>query len=406
MNDFFPKRYTRLLISFAFILSLSCEREATKSVFVEEQGGNPDPVINSIEPPNTGLAGIGVITIKGSNFSSTLGDNAVFFGSIQAIVVSASESELVVQSPSVIADSLEVKVSVIGAFSFSNIIYYTLENAVDELGGYGVAGEDLYAIAVDADENIYVYRSIRFIDLITPDTLDKNQPYGTASIVTTGMKMGPGGYLYLVKGSNKNLYRIPPGGGNQSAFVRSLPDNLYDLDFDPVGNIYTAGDGDSITIVYPDGSFESVAGYTDTFIKAVRVFNGYVYVAGNMLGSLEAVWRNQINSPNSLGPNELVFDLTAELGEDIEIQSLTFAEDGDMYIGTTADPDPIFIVHPDGSSEPLYPGVLAPEMYDMDWGNDIYLYVSRRASVIANTETRIMRINMQKKGAPYYGRSL
>jgi hypothetical protein len=405
MNNFFPKQNVRLLISFFLILYLSCEREPTNSVFVEEQQSKPDPVITSIEPPNSGLGGIGEITIKGSNFSPAVGENAVFFGSKPAVVISASESELVVQSPSVIADSIEVKVSVIGAFSFSNIIYYTLETAVEELGGYGVAGEDLYAIAVDADENIYVYRSIRFIDIITPDTLDKAQSYATASVVTTGMKMGPGGYLYLVKGSNRNLYRIPPGGGNQSVFVRSLPNNVFDLDFDPVGNIYTAGDGDSLTIIYPDGSFETVAGYTDTFIKAVRVFNGYVYVAGNLSDSQEAVWRNQINAPNNLGPNEVVFDLTAELGQDIEIQSLTFAEDGDMYIGTTA-LDPILVVHPDGSSEPLYPGVLAPEMYDMDWGNDIYLYVSRRASVIAETETRILRINMQKKGAPYYGRDL
>jgi hypothetical protein len=139
-------------------------------------------------------------------------------------------------------------------------------------------------------------------------------------------------------------------------------------------------------------------------VRAVRVYNGYVYLAGyRSSDSLEAVWRNQIIAPNNLGPNELVFDVTAALGRDIQVQSLAFAEDGDMYVGTTA-LDPIQVVHPDGTNEPLYPGVLAPEMYDMEWGNDVYLYVCRRASVIAQTETRIIRINMQKKGAPYYGR--
>ena len=77
-----------------------------------------------------------------------------------------------------------------------------------------------------------------------------------------------------------------------------------------------------------------------------------------------------------------------------------------MYIGTTARPDPIFIVHPDGSHEPLYPGILGPQIFDMAWGNDIYLYVTRRASVEAGTTTRALRINMQKLGAPYYGRQL
>jgi hypothetical protein len=402
MNKFFTKQKATLFISLVFLLLLSCDKEPTQSVFVEDPTVKPDPVLTGIEPPNSALAGIGQITITGSNFSSRIEENAVFFGPNPATVLSATETQLVVQSPNILADSLEVKVSVIGALLFSNVMYYSLETAVTELGGYGNLGENLYSVALDSSENVYVWRAFRFVDMITPDNPNVTQDYGTSTIVTSGMKMGPGGYLYLAK-NNTTLYRIPPGGGGHSSFS-TLSKKVFDLDFDQNGNIYTAGQGDSLFIVYPDASSESVADYTGVVVRAVRVYNGYVYLAGyRSSDSLEAVWRNQIIAPNNLGPNELVFDVTAALGRDIQVQSLAFAEDGDMYVGTTA-LDPIQVVHPDGTNEPLYPGVLAPEMYDMEWGNDVYLYVCRRASVIAQTETRIIRINMQKKGAPYYGR--
>jgi hypothetical protein len=404
MNQMFTKQKARFVISLVLILFITCEKDATKSVYNPDQEFNADPVITSIEPSAGALSGIGQITINGSNFSTTKGLNVVFFGSTIGNVLSATESKLIVQTPSLIGDSIDVKVSVVGAQLYSNSIYYPIEDATHEMGGYGNVGENLYALTVDANENVYVFRSIRFIDIISPDSINKSQLYGTAPVVTTGMKMGPGGYLYLTK-NNTTLYRMPPGGGNQVPFS-AMPQKVFDLDFDQNGNIYIGGEGDSLYIVYPDASSESVAEYMDTFIKAVRVYNGYVYVAGNQSGTLEAVWRNQINAPSDLDPNELVFDVTTALGEGIEVQSLTFADDGDMYVGTTAAPDPILVVHPDGSHEPLYPGVLGPEMYDMDWGNDVYLYVTRRASVIAGTETRILRINMQKLGAPYYGRQL
>ncbi|NIP51976.1 MAG: hypothetical protein GWN00_33365, partial [Aliifodinibius sp.] len=102
------------------------------------------------------LSGIGQITINGSNFSPAIEKNAVFFGSTIAAVLSASESELIVQTPRVIGDSIEVKVSVVGALLYSDPIYYTIEPAAIELGGYGLLNEDLFAITVDANENVYV----------------------------------------------------------------------------------------------------------------------------------------------------------------------------------------------------------------------------------------------------------
>jgi len=83
------------------------------------------------------------------------------------------------------------------------------------------------------------------------------------------------------------------------------------------------------------------------------------------------------------------------------IKALTFDEDGFMYLGTDAT-EGIIIVEPNGTFYPLYPGVLEGEIYAMTWGNREYLYATRKSS--EDEKKRILRINMRKKGAPYFGR--
>ena len=182
MNEFFNKQKARLILIVTLILFITCTREPTKSVFPDNQQFNPDPQITSVEPANGSLYGIGQITISGSNFSSKKEENFVVFGSDTAKIVSASESQLIVRTPKLLGDSIKIKVGVVGALLYSNVIYYSINQAVDEMGGYGVAGEDLYAITVDASENVYVFRSIRFVDIISPDSIDKSQVYGTPVI--------------------------------------------------------------------------------------------------------------------------------------------------------------------------------------------------------------------------------
>ena len=214
--------------------------------------------------------------------------------------------------------------------------------------------------------------------------------------------------------SNRNaaMYNRP-GGGNQSSVFASLSGRAYDFDFNREGSMYAAGNGDNLFLVQTNGNFESVAAYPATFVRGVRVFGSYVYVAGREMSTRDAVWRNRINAVNSLGPNELVFDVTAQIGNS-EIQALTFAEDGDMYLSITNNNDPIWVVHPDGSYEPLYPGVIKPanasniEVRDMAWGNDVFLYINRFHQVVEGGEIttfqQIIKVNMQKNSAPYWGR--
>ncbi len=85
-----------------------------------------------------------------------------------------------------------------------------------------------------------------------------------------------------------------------------------------------------------------------------------------------------------------------------QIYALTFAADGDMYVGTDHAAG-IMIVHPDGSFEPLYEGLLKPYVYSLAWGTGTYLYANQRNDVDP-AQKRMLKINVLKQSAPYYGR--
>lgn len=410
MKKLDTKHILYLILSLALLLA-ACERDAKELFDPNQSAERVKPEITSIDPPGLWLSGIGELTINGNNFSAVAADNLVYFDGQLATIVSATPTQIVVKTPKLVGDSLEVKVSVQGAWLYNDPFYYTLETAIEEYGGFGLEQEQLYGQAVDKDENLYVSVVSRRIDKITPDgERTKNfAPLPSIVIQANRLRVGPDGYIYAARNFAR-IYRVTLDGTSNEQFVNISGEREYDLDFDQNGNFYTAGNGNLLTVVYPDASFETVANYPAAFIKVVRVVGSYVYLAGTDSDGSERIWRNQINSVNDLGANELVFDATATLGSDVEIQSLAFAEDGDIYIGINATDDPIIVLHPDGSTEPLYPGLWRPEgfnsvaIYDLTWGNGNHIYAVRRASNADGTVQNVLKINMQKTGAPYWGR--
>lgn len=419
MIRFFKTYFLPGLVT-AVLLMGGCEREATPSLFVPDKPADrPDPVITAITPENVWLAGVGTITISGNHFSENPVENLVFFGKTRAEVVSATANQLVVRTPGTVSDSLEVKVSVVGAYLFSNTVFYSLQNAIEEVGRYGNENEDLYGIAVDLNENLYLSvvkpGAGNQLHRVTPDGT-KDAPYATLPTFRgDNMRMGPNNDIFFVR-KNRNIYTINIDTKTGGLYKNLLPDNEYDLDFDPDDNIYIAGDGNSLALVYAaDKSVEVVANYPNTFIKSVRYYNGFIYTAGEDGDGNHRVWRNKINSVNVLDSAEQVFDLTAVLGPDAFINNMEIASDGDIYLATNQ-PDPVIIVHPDGSWEPLYPGLWLPDgaiamvgIEDLVWGNGNYMYATRVHTIRDNDGNpkniqNALKINMLKPGATYYGR--
>ena len=391
-----------LAISMVIAFLIGCEADNPPSVFDPDKIGEPTPEIMSIIPSDSSLAGIGEITIIGRNFSPIAESNLVYFDKTRATVLSSSETEIKVKTPNIIGDSINIKIAVQQAYLFSNIKNYKLIAAVWEFGGFNEY-DDAYALACDSDENLYVSIKGKKIIKVTPDGERQVYSPDAGFDKASGMKMGPGGYLYFVN-ILSYIFRVPPEGGKYEVFT-ALPGGAFDLDFDVNGNLYCGGSGNAIYRVKQDKSNEVVAEYANVYIRSVRVFNDYVYIAGEYTGTdpeavKRGVWRNKIlSAEGTLGENELVLNWDALFKK--RLLSINFSADGEMYVGTDA-PEAIVVFQEDGSYEGLYPGVIQPESYALCWGNGPFLYVSRRGENPA--QKRVIKMNMLKNGAPYYGR--
>ncbi|MEZ4746579.1 MAG: IPT/TIG domain-containing protein [Calditrichia bacterium] len=211
MNLTTLKRVLVIILTGLAIVISGCEKSATPSLYVDDEPADrPNPVVTGVEPADAGLAGIGTVTIHGNNFSTVMDENLVFFGKDRATVVSSSTNQIVVSTPNIIADSLELKVAVVGAFGFSNIMRYSLQNAILPYGIYGPGGEQLFGITIDKNENLYVSITPRRIDRVSVDTTEVSFATSTGVIKADNMRIGPNGNLYFVRKTNR-LYRLQSG---------------------------------------------------------------------------------------------------------------------------------------------------------------------------------------------------
>ncbi len=104
----------------------------------------------------------------------------------------------------------------------------------------------------------------------------------------------------------------------------------------------------------------------------------------------------------TLGPSELVFDWESEFGSfGANIIAMVIAADGDIYISSNSG-NAISVIHPDGSTDPLYPAVMPYEIKYMTWGSGDFLFASRK--FVNEDKSQVIKIDMRKPGAPYYGR--
>ncbi len=397
------------------VLLLQCAEEPQKSLWETDPNYEvkPDPVVSAVEPQSA-YAGITEVTIHGDNFdpSDNYSHTRVYFAGVKAQVLSVTGDSLITcVTPVVSGDSLLIKVQVDGALLFGISQPYKVENAEEEYGGI-TGAYNAYGLAVDLNENLYISLGDGRIIYVTPD--EEIVEYDTLNAFFRTMKMGPGNVLYA--GRTIYMYRLT--GTSYDSLRLSRP--LNDFDFDANQNIFYSTRF-AIRMLDQGNTDSEKAAYPSYVVGALRVFDGYVYVAASYTGVdttqvQRGIWRNQIlNAQGDLGPTELVFNWREYFGSGAvgipNILSITFAEDGDLYIGadSTAISDAIIVVHRDGdgnylpeNAEPLYNAVLMPPATTMVWGTGQYLYVNRRS--LSDDLKRIIRVTMGKNSAPYYGR--
>ncbi len=402
---------TSLCVLFAASAFWACNEDPTPSLYQPETFNTlAAPVIASIDPAGEAFAGLGTITISGQNFSAVKTDNTVYFDDIKGEILEASPIQLKVKVPNLVSDNVSLKITVAKVEKFSNVISYKLVAAVAPLFKFAEIDEP-WAIAADAQDNILASLTSNSLGdgvkkITAAGTKSDFAPRLTGTVTRfNGLKVGPGGALYGVT-FERRILQMPAAGGAATNWV-VLPNTqvrLNDLDFDREGNLWTAGSLD-LHRVKQDKNARSFP-FTGT-IRAVRVYNGAVYLGG-VRNNQETVWRVPSISADQVGPEEEYFNFSSKYAG--AIYALTFSADGDMLIGTDA-PEAIVVVHADKSAEQLYSGLFPSKCFSFAWGTGNFLYATQeKKTVVEGTTTRlvepqtILTINMLKKGAPYYGR--
>jgi hypothetical protein len=359
------------------------------------------PTITSISPAGSAQAGVDTLVITGTNFSTLLSDNTVYFNATPAALLQATATQLTMGAPFVLGDTVNIRVAVKGSDLLSESFYYKLEAAVAAFGN--LSKPDFSgAIATDASGNVFVEITDGIADQAiwkfdTSGTSTTFAPKTGAVVTWSCLRVGPSGYLYAAR-TTRAIFRYEAAGGTAAAiWGTAFPTGVYitGMDFDQNQNLWAVGNNTSVYRVKQDLSKASFP-FTAN-LRACRVFNGHLYMAGQK-DNAEKIWRAPIVG-DSLGTPEVYFDFDAAYGAKGYIpQVLTFASDGTLYIGTNSEVG-IVVVSPSGAATTpvaAYTDQFADFVKYLAWGSGDALYISSSTGQLGLFKTRTA-------GAPNYG---
>ncbi|NOX90766.1 MAG: hypothetical protein GXO77_17335 [Calditrichaeota bacterium] len=421
--------FIMLSLSLIFLFMLSgCKKEPEPSLYDPNYVSGAQPVIEQLNPPDSAYAGVGTIEVSGKNFlpKEPYNEyNQLYFDNVMANILQMTSTKITIASPSYINDSIKVKIAVRGSDKFSEPVIYKLKAAVDTTFG---RMDDFkqkhvaYSIATDRKGNVYVSTKV-----------ETNPPFGqilkinregeptvwvekTNYLKANALKVGPDGKLYVAYalGRIKEIKTIDLSDSSIQETYATFTRAPYDMDFDQDGNLWVATQTELVK-VKTDKSKESMGTFS-VFLKSVRVHEEdgttYIYLVGqNFAKKLQRVWRYPVNSDGSLGAEEIILSSTksdsteafyATWLEGVKINAITFSADGKMYLATDKSPDALIIYDmTTGMYDFQYAGLIKPKLEALSWHGNI-IYATQQN--VGETDSNVLRIDVGKAGAPYYGR--
>lgn len=224
MKKIFYNATIRIILITTIIFINSCSDDPTVSLEEYPSGNLPAPILSTINPSNQALAGVTIITITGSNFSSDSRNNRVYFNGEPGTILNSTTTELVVKVPNVVADTVHVKIAVVGAQNFSNIFQYKMVPAWEVYYPLDKDAEKAYGIILDNNNNLLISLLGKGVWKITPlpDTSKTLFiPVGNNAQKWDNFRYGPGGELYGVR-SARGVWKleesVAPAGFLGSSF--------------------------------------------------------------------------------------------------------------------------------------------------------------------------------------------
>ena len=383
------------LLLVAALLVAGCDFGPAPSLHDPSSDSGPDPVIDSVSPSEVALAGVDIVTIDGQNFSAERDNNLVYFGQTRSTVLNASPVQLQVLPPNTPIQDLLLRVAVIGAENFSNAVNYSLEAAATSFGKIQTF-EDVFSITTDLAGDVYISlvsdaRPVGFerIGINGERSRFADTGFGWADIA-----FGPDRHLYAVR-SVRAVFRFTEDSSQTTWVV--IPDasvKLTTVAVDPSGTVWAAGNNAHIYSIMPDKSVTMHA--FDANIRDLALSHDHLFALG-VQDENHMVWRFEIGSDQSLGTAQEILNITTHAGS--QAFSLALATSGHIYVGTDA-ADPVLVVAPDGTVDPLYPDILTSPASKLAWGPSGYLYMVRNRTETLHPE--ITRINTRREGVRFF----
>ncbi|MCI0553339.1 MAG: IPT/TIG domain-containing protein, partial [Anaerolineae bacterium] len=303
-----------ILMTAALAVMTGCEYDAAQPLWYEDFQASPSPRITQIDPDQA-TAGVNTITIRGENFAGASGTNDVYFDVVPAEIVSSSATSITVRRPNYVTDSSTVKVVSDQALLVAKFDKPYKIAPVVKLHGNYPENLRISAVAVDQAENAYaVMFTSKDILQITPD--GQTTVIARATRAPTDSRTGPDGRIYF-PGNNRSIDVLDVSTKTITTWLQFPTANPQKFvkfgDFDASGYFYTGGTRTDLMIVAPDlstraaGFYPTTAGSANNDILAVRVYNGYVYVATKTTATGPAtIWRHSIGAGGTLGAQEMV----------------------------------------------------------------------------------------------------
>jgi len=359
------------------------------------------PVVTSVEPAGTAIAGVREIIINGQNFATSNDTNWVLFDDQPALIKSVTQDRIIVYRPPNSGESLTIKILNLMGLSTAKVEDYDIELPVQQFGDYSNLIYDLMAIEIDKQENIYV-ATRRAVYTAPPDGIDIVQLAdlrGSDFQSITDLKFGPDGYLYILVGQ-REIYRMDLAAPDDPEEYIRISERTSKMDFDVNGNLYT-GRRDGIIIVDAAKNEISTGRYSGSNIIEIRVFDNHLYVA-----TANRLYKNEILSTGTLGDDQSLVEIKNVPGfSSSDISSFNLANDGTIYLCLQGHPQySLFVLENDGSVTPFYTDDILPQRVDqIIWGSGKYAYLNRGSLV--GDSVRVYRMGMEKAGAPYLGRN-
>lgn len=400
----FGKAWCFLTFSAAFILLLAFISGCKYDV-AEPQWDQPfeqplkSPSISSIEP-NAAVPGVNTIKIVGENLD-LIPNNWVYFDiegvtSLKAEIIEQNSSSIICRRPNLITDSCIIKV-----VPDSGLVVkygpYEIDQVMEAYGSYVEKSVALGALAADNAENIYVITGANPFPVtkVTPDGQKTVIKDSVASIATapTDLLLGPGGYLYVIRG-NRTIERVNPQTGEVSTWHRLSANRQIKFGaFDSEGYLYTGGNRTDLYTITPDSTSSATSLYASSSgdsIFAAHVYNGYLYLAvGTSSGNL--ITRHKLNGSGSLGDREVVTDMLQFAGN--HINDFAVASDGKIYIALNSIAPLLVFDLQANTIDYFYKGIVPPYVKKIAWGNGNYIYIISGNTTPAQDWT-VYRIDM------------